>query len=101
EVKKALAQSGAGKAKKNAQKGSKSDGKKKSGKASDGPKVSMQDLPSFLPSPLMSARKKNGGKVPLSEMRFKRKNVSAQKSTAQRQEDKRASSSKKGKGKAK
>ncbi|KAH9838807.1 uncharacterized protein C8Q71DRAFT_722885 [Rhodofomes roseus] len=109
EVKKALAaKSGAGKAgssskpaRKNS--GGKNDGKKKtSGKASGGPKVSLQDAPSYLPPPLISAMKRNGGKVPLSEMKFKRKNVSAQKSTAQRQADAASSSAKgKGKGRAK
>ena len=72
-------------------------GKKKSDKASEGkrPAVSMQDTPTFLPTPLIGPMKRNGGKIPLSEMKFKKKAVSAQKSTAQRQAE---ASSSRGKG---
>ena len=84
--------------------------KKKSGKASGEP-VSLQDPPTYLPPPSIGAWKRSGGKVPLTEMKFQKKKVSAQKSTAQRQAE--ASSSrgkagpsskpadKKGKGRAK
>ncbi|KAI0708151.1 hypothetical protein C8Q72DRAFT_892483 [Fomitopsis betulina] len=104
EVKKALAAAGVGK-KKAPQKAKYDSGKKKDGKASGGP-VSLYDLPAYVPPPLIGAYKRSGGKVPLTEMKFKRKTVSTQKSTAERQAE--ASSSRgpkkadyKGKGRAK
>ncbi|KAI0717947.1 hypothetical protein C8Q72DRAFT_891367, partial [Fomitopsis betulina] len=103
EVKKALAAAGVSK-KKAPQKAKNDSGKRKGGKASGGP-VSLYDLPAYVPPPLIGAYKRSGGKVPLTEMKFKRKTVSTQKSTAERQAE--ASSSRgpkkqdKGKGKAK
>ncbi|EPS94355.1 hypothetical protein FOMPIDRAFT_1055172 [Fomitopsis schrenkii] len=72
--------------KKAPQKGQNNSGKGK-GKASGKPPVSLQDLPSYVPPPMIQWVARMGGHLPLAGLKFQKKTVSTQKSTAQRQSE--------------